>query len=55
MQRLVSTLQNNDFKLEDKERYGAPKKIEDNELEEVLDEDRSHALAEFGKTLQVDE
>ena len=40
---------NNDFKLEDKERSGAPKKIEDKEL------DRSQTLAELGKTLQIDE
>ena len=32
---------NNDFKLEDKERSGASKKFEDKELEEILDEDRS--------------
>ena len=44
----------NDFKLEDKERSGAPKKFEDKELEEILDEDRSQALAELGKTLQLD-
>ena len=43
------------FKLEDKERSGASKKIEDKELEEILDEDRSQTLAELGKTLQVDE
>ena len=41
------------FKLEDKERSGAPKKIEDKELEEILGEDRSQTLAELGKTLQV--
>ena len=46
---------NNDFKLKDKERSGAPKKFEDKELEEILDEDRSQTLAELGKTLQVDE
>ena len=47
---------NNDFKLEDKERSGAPKKFEDKELDkELLDEDRSQTLAELGKTLQVDE
>ena len=40
---------NNDFKLEDKERSGAPKKFEDKELEEILDEDRSQTLAELGK------
>ena len=46
---------NNDFKLEDKERSGAPKKFENKELEEILDEDLSQTLAELGKTLQVDE
>ena len=45
---------NNYFKLEDKERSGAPKKFEDKELEEILDEDRSQTLAEHEKTLQVD-
>ena len=40
---------NNDFKLEDKERFGAPKKFEDKELEEILDEDRTQTLAELGK------
>ena len=42
------------FKLEDKGRSGAPKKFEDKELEEILDEDRSQTLVELGKTLQVD-
>ena len=46
---------NNDFNLQDKERSGAPKKIEDNEFEEILDEDGSQTLAELGKRLQVDE
>ena len=46
---------NNDFKLETKERSGAPKKFEDKELEEILYEDRFQTLAELGKTLQVDE
>ena len=55
MQRLVSTLQNKDFKPEDKERSGAPKKFEDKELEEILDEDRSQTLPELGKTIQIDE
>ncbi|KAG5316090.1 MOS1T transposase, partial [Pseudoatta argentina] len=31
---------NNDFELEDKERSGAPKKFEDKELEQLLDEDK---------------
>ncbi|KAG5313022.1 MOS1T transposase, partial [Pseudoatta argentina] len=30
---------NNDFQLEDKERSGAPKKCQDKELEQLLDED----------------
>ncbi|KAG5327738.1 MOS1T transposase, partial [Pseudoatta argentina] len=38
---------NNDFELEDKERSGAPKKFQDKELEQLLDE--------LGKILQVDE
>ena len=40
-----------DFKLEEKERSGAPNKFEDKELEEILDEDRSQTLAELRKTL----
>ncbi|KAG5325824.1 MOS1T transposase, partial [Pseudoatta argentina] len=46
---------NNDFKLEDKERSGAPKKFQDKELEQLLDEDPSQTLPELGKILQVDE
>ncbi|KAG5309752.1 MOS1T transposase, partial [Pseudoatta argentina] len=46
---------NNDFQLEDKERSGAPKKFEDKELEQLLDEDPSQTLSELGKILQVDE
>ncbi|KAG5325467.1 MOS1T transposase, partial [Pseudoatta argentina] len=46
---------NNDFELEDKERSGAPKKFQDEELEQLLDEDPSQALSELGKILQVDE
>ena len=38
-----------------KERSDAPKKFEDKEFEEILDEDRFQTLAELGKTLQVDE
>ena len=45
----------NDFKLEHKERSGAPKKFENKKLEEILHEDRSLTLAKLGKTLQVDE
>ncbi|KAG5317782.1 MOS1T transposase, partial [Pseudoatta argentina] len=43
---------NNDFQLEDKERSGAPKKFQDKELEQLLDEDPSQTLPEL---LQVDE
>ncbi|KAG5318299.1 MOS1T transposase, partial [Pseudoatta argentina] len=46
---------NNDFELEDKERSGAPKKFQDKELEQLLDEDPSQTLSELGKTLQVDD
>ncbi|KAG5310823.1 MOS1T transposase, partial [Pseudoatta argentina] len=46
---------NNDFQLEDKERSGAPKKFQDKELEQLLDEDPSQTLPELGKILQVDE
>ncbi|KAG5319593.1 MOS1T transposase, partial [Pseudoatta argentina] len=46
---------NNDFELEDKERSGAPKKFQDKELEQLLDEDSSQTLSELGKMLQVDE
>ena len=42
---------NNHFKLEDKERSGAPKKFEVKEFEEIFNEDRSQTLAELGKTL----
>lgn len=46
---------NNDFDLEDKQRSGAPKKFEDEKLEELLDQDRCQTLTEIGNTLQVDE
>ncbi|KAG5315656.1 MOS1T transposase, partial [Pseudoatta argentina] len=46
---------NNDLELEDKERSGAPKKFQDKELEQLLDEDPSQTLSELGKILQVDE
>ncbi|KAG5327625.1 MOS1T transposase, partial [Pseudoatta argentina] len=49
------SFKNNDFELEDKERSGAPKKFQDKELEQLLDEDPSQTLSELGKILQVDE
>ncbi|KAG5314671.1 MOS1T transposase, partial [Pseudoatta argentina] len=48
-------LKNNDFELEGKERSGAPKKFQDKELEQLLDEDPSQTLSELGKILHVDE
>ncbi|KAG5317259.1 MOS1T transposase, partial [Pseudoatta argentina] len=36
-------------------RSGAPKKFQDKELEQLLDEDPSQTLSELGKILQVDE
>ena len=45
---------NNDFELEDKEPTGAPKKFEDKELEELLDQDPCQTLADLGKSLHVD-
>ncbi|KAG5314669.1 MOS1T transposase, partial [Pseudoatta argentina] len=45
---------NNDFQLEDKERSDAPKKFQDKELEQLLDEDPSQTQSELGKILQVD-
>ena len=51
MQRRFRRFENNDFKLEDKERSGAPKKFEDKEQEEILDEDRSQTLAELVKKI----
>ena len=44
---------NNDFKLDDKERSGAPKKFEDKELKETFDEDRSQTLAKLGKRYKL--
>ncbi|KAG5313563.1 MOS1T transposase, partial [Pseudoatta argentina] len=39
---------NNDFQLEDKERSGAPKKFQDKELEQLLDEKRHGITQEAG-------
>lgn len=46
---------NNDFDLGDKERSGAPKKFEDEELEELLNEDSCQTLTELAKSLRVDD
>ena len=45
----LQRFKNNDFKFEDKERSGTPKKFKDIELEEILDENRSQTLAELEK------
>jgi len=45
---------NNDFDVEDKERSGAPKKFEDEELEALLHEDSYQTLAELAESLRVD-
>ncbi|KAG5313940.1 MOS1T transposase, partial [Pseudoatta argentina] len=44
---------NNDFELEDKERSGAPKKFQDKELEQLLDEDPSQTLSELNSSLSM--
>lgn len=43
-----------DFDLEDKERPGQPKKFEDEELEELLNEDSCQTLQELATSLAVD-
>ena len=45
---------NNVFDVEDKERFGAPKKFEDEELEALLHEDTCNAQVEFAVSLGVD-
>jgi len=45
---------NNDFDVEDKERSGAPKKFEDEELEALLHEDSCQTLTELAESLRVD-
>lgn len=45
---------NNDFDVEDKERSGAPKKFEDEELEALLDEDPCQTQNELAESLGVD-
>ncbi|EFN77463.1 hypothetical protein EAI_12768, partial [Harpegnathos saltator] len=42
---------NNDFDVEDKERSGAPKKFEDEELEALLDEDPCQTQNELAESL----
>ena len=44
---------NRDFSVEDKPRYGQPKKSEDKELKELLDEDPTQTQEELADTLGV--
>jgi len=45
---------NNDFDVENKERSGAPKKFEDEELEVLLHENSCQTLDELAESLEVD-
>ena len=45
---------NDDFDVQDRERSGAPKKFEDEELETLLDEDPCQTQSEVAKSLGVD-
>lgn len=49
------SFKNDDFDLGDRERSGAPKKFQDKELEELLDEDPCQTLSALAKSLQVDD
>ncbi|EFN78693.1 Histone-lysine N-methyltransferase SETMAR, partial [Harpegnathos saltator] len=45
---------NDDFDVEDKERSGAPKKFEDEDLEALVDEDPCQTQNELAESLGVD-
>lgn len=45
---------NNDFDIENKERFGAPEKFEDKELEALLDEDPCQTQNKLAELLGVD-
>ncbi|KAG5317141.1 MOS1T transposase, partial [Pseudoatta argentina] len=52
--RILVRFKNNDFQLEDKERSGAPKKFEDKELEQLLDEKYYKLMSQlFQNVLQL--
>ncbi|GBP43571.1 hypothetical protein EVAR_87488_1 [Eumeta japonica] len=46
-------VKNNDFEFEDKECSGAPKKFEDEKLEELLDQNRCQTLTDLRKTFRM--
>ena len=52
--RWFERFQSGDFNLEDKERPGQPKKIEDEELQALLDEDPCQTQQELALELGVD-
>lgn len=53
--RWFGRFKSGDFKLEDKERPGQPKKFEDEELESLLNVDQCQTLQELSESLGVDE
>ena len=52
-QKWFSWFKSGNFKLEDKERSGQPKKFEDQELESLLDEDPCQTLQDLAESLEV--
>ena len=48
-----SRFKSGNFKLEDKERPGQPKKFEDEELESLIDEDPCQTLQDLAESLEV--
>lgn len=54
-QKWFERFKSGNFDLEDEERAGAPPKLEDAELEELLDQDAAQTQEELAKTLGVDQ
>ena len=52
-QKWFARLKSGDFGMEDEERLGQPKKIEDEELEALLDEDCCQTQEELAESLRV--
>ena len=46
--------ESNDFDIDNKERHGAPKKFEDEEMEAFFHEDSCQALAELAESTGID-
>ena len=51
----LGPFKSNDFDLKDKERPGQPKKIKDEDMEALFDEDRCQILKQLSYTLNVTE